>query len=58
VVAPLALLSLGGSLPNNLPWYFWVSVMALVLAVITIGFWKFARKRSGKEDISISPDRQ
>jgi hypothetical protein len=58
VVAPVALVSLGGDGPNNLPWYFWAFAMSLVLVVVSVGFWMFARKRPEAEDISISPDRR
>jgi hypothetical protein len=52
------LVSLGGDGPNNLPWYFWAFAMSLVLVVVSVGFWMFARKRPEAEDISISPDRR
>jgi hypothetical protein len=58
VLAPIALVSMGGDQPNNLPWYFWVLALSLVLVVIGAGFMKFARKRPDSEDISISPDRR
>ena len=57
VVAPIALVSMGGHQPNNLPWYFWALALSLALVVIGAGFMKFARKRPDSEDISISPDR-
>jgi hypothetical protein len=57
LIAPIALVSLAGE-PNNLPWYFWAAAISLVLGVMSIGFWMFARKRSAAEDISISPDRK
>jgi hypothetical protein len=58
LIAPIALVSLAGEGPNNLPWFFWVFVVLLALVVTGVGFWKFARKRHDAQDISISPGRQ
>jgi ABC-type multidrug transport system permease subunit len=58
LVAPVALLTLGGSQSNNLPWYFWGAILLLLLLVICIGFLRFTRPSNQAEDISISPDRR
>jgi hypothetical protein len=58
LVGPFVLLTVGGSLSNNLPWYFWASVVGLLLMVICVGFLRFTRESHEAEDISISPDRR
>jgi peptidoglycan/LPS O-acetylase OafA/YrhL len=57
LVAPFALLTIGGSQANNLPWYFWVAILLVLLVVMCIGFLRFTRESHEAEDISISPDR-
>jgi hypothetical protein len=57
LVAPMALLSLGGDQSNNLPWYFWVLSASMVVAVIGLGIWRFTHKSDDAGAISISPDR-
>lgn len=58
LVAPFILLTIGGTQANNLPWYFWATTILLLLSVISIGYLRFARGSSDREDISISPDRE
>jgi hypothetical protein len=58
LVAPFALLTLGGSQSNNLPWYFWATILLLLLVVICIGFLRFTREPREAEDISIRPGRR
>ena len=57
LVAPFGLLTLGGRQSNNLPWYFWSSVLALLLLVIIVGFLRFTRTSHEAADISINPGR-
>ena len=57
LVAPFALLTLGGSQANNLPWYFWAVILLLLLMVVCVGFLRFTRTSREAEDISISPER-
>ena len=56
VVTPFALLTVGGSESNNLPWYFWTIVSLLVLVVISVGYLRFTREFNEAKDISIRPD--
>lgn len=63
VVGPFVLLALGGRDPNNpgqpdLPWYFLVIVLLVVLGIVGIGFFMFTRGYRDAEDISINPDQQ
>jgi len=51
-----ALLTIGGSQANNLPWYCWVAILSALLTVIIVGFLRFTRESHEAEDISISPD--
>ena len=57
LVAPFGLLTLGGRQSNNLPWYFWSSLLALLILVIIVGFLRFTRTPHEAADISISPRR-
>ena len=57
LLAPLALVTLGGSQSNNLPWYFWATIMGSLIIGTLIAFLRFAR-RTHEGDISISPDRR
>jgi len=57
LVGPFILLTIGGSQSNNLPWYFWATMLLMLLAVICVGFLRFTRESHEAEDISISPDR-
>lgn len=61
VVGPFVLLAVGGSDPNNpgrpnLPWYFVVIVLGVVLAIVGAGFLMFMRGSRHDEEISISPE--
>jgi hypothetical protein len=58
LVGPFILLTIGGRQSNNLPWYFWATILLMLLAVICIGFLRFTRESHEAEDISISPDRR
>jgi hypothetical protein len=58
MVAPFALLLIGGDEPNRLPWSFWAIVTMGVLTVISIGFVRFTRVSNEAECISISPERR
>jgi len=60
IIGPFVLLAISGSDPNNpnetnLPWYFLVIVLVIVLALIGVGFLMFTREPHN-EDISISPE--
>lgn len=60
IVGPFVLLAIGGTDPHNpdetnLPWYFLVIVLVVVLAIIGVGFLMFTREPHN-EDISISPE--
>ena len=57
LVLPFILLTIGGSLSNDLPWQFWVTILLILLAVMCVGFLRFTRESHDAEDISISPDR-
>jgi MFS family permease len=61
IVGPFVLLAIGGSDPNNpnetnLPWYFLVIVLVIVLAIVGVGFLMFTRESRDSEEISISPE--
>ena len=61
VVGPFVLLAVGGndpSIPNqaNLPWYFLVIVILVVLAIVGVGFVLFTRESHYDDEISISPE--
>jgi len=60
VVGPFVLLAVGGRDSNggagNLPWYFLVVVLVLVLAIVAAGFVMFTRESHYEEEISISPE--
>ena len=63
IIGPFVLLAISGSDPNNpnetnLPWYFLVIVLVIVLAIIGVGFLMFTRESRDAEEISISPDRK
>lgn len=55
---PFLLVTIGGSLSNNLPWSFWAATLSLFVVVMCIGFLRFTRESHEAEDISISPDRR
>lgn len=57
VIAPFALLTIGGKQSNNLPWYFWAAILLLVLVAICVGFLRFTHESHEAVDISISPER-
>jgi len=56
LVAPFILLTIGLNESNNLPWYFWATILLMLLAVICVGFLKFTRESHEAEEISINPD--
>jgi hypothetical protein len=61
VVGPFVLLAVGGNDPtnpnqSNLPWYFLVIVILVVLAIVGVGFVLFTRESHYDEEISISPE--
>lgn len=61
VVGPFVLLALGGADPTNpnqqnLPWYFLVIVILIVLALVGVGFILFTRESHYEDEISISPE--
>lgn len=61
VVGPFVLLAVGGNDPANpnqanLPWYFLVIVILVVLALVGVGFVLFTRESHHDEEISISPE--
>ena len=61
IVGPFVLLAIGGRDPNNpnetnLPWYFLVIVLVIVLAIVGVGFLMFTRESRDAEEISISPE--
>ena len=61
VVLPFVLLAVGGNDPanpnhSNLPWYFLVIVILVVLAIVGVGFVLFTRESHYDEEISISPE--
>jgi hypothetical protein len=61
VVGPFVLLALGGTDPTNpnqqnLPWYFLVIVILVVLALVGVGFVLFTRESHYEDEISISPE--
>jgi hypothetical protein len=63
IVGPFVLLAIGGDDPRNanetnLPWYFLVIVLIIVLAIVGVGFLMFTRESRDAEEISISPDRK
>ena len=55
VMGPFLLLTMGGRDSNNLPWYVWVTIPILLIAVIAVGILRFKRDSHDAEDISISP---
>ncbi len=55
VLGPFLLLTIGGREANNMPWYVWTLILLLLLLVVTAGVLVFNRRKSGSEDISISP---
>ena len=60
IVGPFVLLAVSGGDPGNpnqtnLPWYFLVIVILVVLAIMGVGFLMFTRE-SHTDDISISPE--
>ncbi|MEK6301249.1 MAG: hypothetical protein AABO41_11045 [Acidobacteriota bacterium] len=61
VVLPFVLLAVGGNDPtnpnqSNLPWYFLVVVILVVLAIVGVGFVLFTRESHHDDEISISPE--
>src|SRR6185295_17490047 len=61
VVLPFVLLAVGGNDPTNpnqanLPWYFLVIVILVVLAIVGVGFVLFTRESHYDDEISISPE--
>ena len=58
VAGPFLLLTIGGRDANNLPWYIWVIVPLLLMAVIAMGFLMCRRESHDGQDISISPKRR
>ncbi|HWP45060.1 MAG TPA: hypothetical protein VNO14_17590 [Blastocatellia bacterium] len=59
VVGPFALLAMGGrntSGQPELPWYFLLIVLVLLLVIVGVGFVMFTRESHYEEEISISPD--
>ncbi len=61
IVLPFVLLAIGGRDPSrpdqpNLPWYFLVIVLVLVLGIIGLGFYWFTRESHDPDEISISPE--
>jgi hypothetical protein len=58
VTGPFLMLTIGGRDANNLPWYIWVMVPLLLMAVIAMGFLMFRRESRDGQDISISPKRR
>jgi hypothetical protein len=58
LAGPFMLLTAGGREANNLPWYVWTTVPVLLLMVVSVGFFRFARASRVAECISISPDRR
>lgn len=58
LIGPFALLTIGGSQSHNLPWYFWAAILTMLLAVICVGFLRYARESHEARDVSISPDRR
>lgn len=57
VVGPFILFTIGGSVHGNLPWYFWATIVLMLLSVMCIGFLRFASEYREAHNISISPDR-
>jgi cytochrome c biogenesis factor len=55
VMGPFLLLTMGGRNSNNLPWYVWVIIPLLLMAVVAVGFFMFKRDSHDGEDMSISP---
>ncbi len=55
VMGPFLLFTLGGRDSNNLPWYIWVTIPVLLMAVVAVGFFMFKRDPHDGEDISIRP---
>ena len=55
VVGPFLLITLGGREKNHLPWYVWVTILLLGLAVIIGVFMRFRHDSHDAEDISIRP---
>ena len=61
IVLPFVLLAIGGRDPNrpdqpNLPWYFLVIVLVLVLGIMGVGFYWFTHESHDADEISISPE--
>ncbi|HLG17059.1 MAG TPA: hypothetical protein VJH03_21540 [Blastocatellia bacterium] len=61
VVLPFVMLAVGGRDPSrpdqpNLPWYFLVIVLLLVLGIIGVGFYWFTHESHDPDEISISPE--
>jgi MFS family permease len=60
VVGPFVLLAVGGRDSSggsvNLPWYFLLVVLVLVVAIVAAGFVMFTRESHYEEEISISPE--
>lgn len=54
-LGPLVVFLIGGRDPSNLPWYFWGTVVGVLVAVVVAGFLMFNRDRDVGKDISINP---
>ena len=51
----LVMLSFDGGETSSLPWYIWISMPLLLIAIIVAGFLMFKRKSVDADEISISP---
>lgn len=58
IVGPVGLLLLTISEDHNIPWYFVLMTLLLLLFSIVFGITRFKQKYNEAEDISISPDNQ
>jgi hypothetical protein len=38
LIGPFILLTVGGTQSNNLPWYFWTTILLILLLVMSVGF--------------------
>ena len=55
VAGPFLMLTVGGREANNLPWYIWLIVPAVLFTVVAVGILMFKRESHDAEDISIRP---
>lgn len=51
---PIAIIAFGGDQASNVPWYIWAIASAVLLLVISAGYYLFTRNHDGN-DISIRP---